>query len=184
MSITEPSTDEAPVLAPAPPRRARWVRWAVVAAVVLALAGVGLRVLGARAGHAPANRALVDAEATSTVLGDVSDGLTRIFSYAPDSTTATEQDAAEVLSGRAASEYRTLFAQVKQRAAAERLTVTTRVVRAGVERLSGGTAQLLVFLDQVIVRKDEPKGTSAAAQLAVTARLDGGHWQIVDIHAR
>jgi Mce-associated membrane protein len=184
VSITEESTGESPAIAAEPDARAAWTRWVVVAAVVLAVAGVGLRVPGARAGHSPANRALVDTEATSVVIGDVSDGLSRIFSYAPDSMATTEQDAAEALTGRAADEYRTLFAQVKQRAATERLTVTTRVVRAGVERLSGRTAQLLVFLDQVIVRKDEPKGTSAAAQLAVTARLDGGHWRIVDIHAR
>jgi Mce-associated membrane protein len=58
------------------------------------------------------------------------------------------------------------------------------VVQAGVTRLSGDTAQLLVFLDQLIVRKDTPAGTSAAAQLSVTARLDSGHWRIIDIHAR
>ena len=37
---------------------------------------------------------------------------------------------------------------------------------------------------QVIVRKDRPKGMSAAAQLSVTARRQGGHWRIVDMHAR
>lgn len=38
--------------------------------------------------------------------------------------------------------------------------------------------------DQVIVCKDQPKGTSAADQLAVCTRLEGGHWRIVDIRAR
>ncbi|MGI5229228.1 hypothetical protein [Actinoallomurus sp. CA-142502] len=171
------------------PRRRRIRRpWAFVLAftLVFALAGAGLQVLSARARHDPAlrDRALVDTEATSVVIGDVSNGLTKIFSYTPDSTATTEQDAAEVLSGTAASEYRTLFAQVKQHAAAERLTVTTHVVRAGVVRLTRDTAQLLVFLDQVIVRKDRPKGMSAAAQLSVTARRQGGHWRIVDMHAR
>src|SRR5262249_47895396 len=145
------------------------------AAVLLAVAGAGLQVLGARTGRAPSNRALVDTQATSEGVGDVSDGLTRVFSYAPGSTATTGQEVAGVLDGSAAREYRTLFAQVKQHAAAERLTVTTRVVRAGVVRLTGRTAQLLVFLDQVIVRRDQPKGTSAAAQLAISARLEGGH---------
>jgi Mce-associated membrane protein len=156
-----------------------------VAAVVLVLAGAVLQVLGWRARHTGGtDRALVDAETTSVVVGDVSNGLSKIFSYAPDSTATTEQAATEVLGGRAASQYRTLFAQVKQRAAAENLTVTTHVVRAGVTRLSGNTAQLLVFLDQDIVRADQPNGTAVAAQLSVTARLDAGHWRIIDIHAR
>lgn len=179
-SVTEEQAAEEQTAA----RPRPWTRRALVAAVLLAVAGAGLQVLAARSGHTPPNRALVDREATSVVTGDVSDGLSRIFSYAPDSTATTEQAAAEVLDGRAASQYRTLFAQVKRHAAEERLTVTTRVVRAGVIRLSGRTAELLVFLDQVIVRKDRPKGTSAAAQLAISARLDGGHWRIVDIHAR
>lgn len=170
--------------------RHRWIRrprvFVLVFTLLFALAGAGLQVLSARARHDPAlgDRALVDTEATSVVIGDVSNGLTKIFSYTPDSTATTEQDAAEVLSGTAATEYRTLFAQVKQHAAAERLTVTTHVVRAGVVRLTRDTAQLLVFLDQVIVRKDRPKGMSAAAQLSVTARRQGGHWRIVDMHAR
>jgi Mce-associated membrane protein len=168
------------------PRRRRWFRRSLLVALVFALAGAGLQVLSARARHDPAlgNRALVDTEATSVVIGDVSNGLSKIFSYAPDSTATTEQDAAEVLGGTAAGQYRTLFAQVKQHAAAERLTVTTRVVRAGVVRLTRDTAQLLVFLDQVIIRKDRPEGMSATAQLSVTARLDGGHWRIVDMRAR
>lgn len=182
MSIAEETTEESSAVAV--DGGASWLRWAVVAALVFAVAGAGLQVLSMHARHDPANRALVDTEATAVVIGDVSNGLSKIFSYAPDSTSTTEQDAAEVLAGKAAGEYRTLFAQVKQLAAAERLTVKTHVVRAGVVRLSGGTAQLLVFLDQIIVRKDKPKGTSAAAQLAVTARLDAGHWRIVDIHAR
>lgn len=182
MSVTdevaeETTTDDTPA------RGRRWSRWALAAAAVLVAAGAVLQVLSARA-HDPANRALVDTEATAVVIGDVSNGLGKVFSYAPDSTATTEQEAAEILSGKAAGEYRLLFAQVKKHAAAEHLTVVTHVVRAGVIRLSGRTAQLLVFLDQVIVRKDKPKGTSAAAQLAISARLEGGHWRIVDIHAR
>jgi Mce-associated membrane protein len=167
-------------------RRPGRFRWLVAAALLFALAGGLLQVMAWRARHTHVNsdRALTDAETTSVVIGDVSNGLSKIFSYAPDSTATTEQAAADVLGGAASSEYRTLFAQVKEHAAAERLTLTTHVVRAGVTHLSGGTAQLLVFLDQDIVRKDTPKGTSAAAQLSVTARLESGHWRIIEIHAR
>ncbi|MDN3357839.1 hypothetical protein [Actinomadura sp. DC4] len=182
---TAETSEDGPVEEDAP-RPGRWFRRAVAVAVLFALAGGVLQVLAhrGRPDRAGDNRALVDTEATSVVIGDVSNGLSKIFSYAPDSTATTEQAAAEILTGSAASEYRTLFAQVKEHAAAEHLTVTTHVVRAGVVRLSGRTAQLLVFLDQIIVRKDKPKGMSAAAQLSVSARLDGGHWRIADIHAR
>jgi Mce-associated membrane protein len=166
-------------------RRRRW-RGAIAIALVFTLAGGVFQVLAWRAGHTrpTENQALTDTDTTSVVIGDVSNGLNKIFSYAPDSTATTEQAAADVLGGTAANEYRTLFAQVKAHAAAEHLTLSTRVVRAGVTHLSGGTAQLLVFLDQRAVRAGRPQGTTSAAQLSVTARLEDGHWRIVDIHAR
>jgi Mce-associated membrane protein len=181
----EPGTDDGSPGAE-PPRKGRpRLRTAVAIALLLALAGGALQVMAWRARHVPAtrNRALVDTETTALVIGDVGNGLSKVFSYAPGSTAATEQAAADVLGGAALTQYRTLFAQVKRRAAAEGLTVTTHVVRAGVTDLSGRTAHVLVFLDQIVVRRDRPQGTPAAAQLSVTAHLDAGHWRIVDIHA-
>jgi Mce-associated membrane protein len=186
-----PSAQEAepvPVLRPrlSWPSWLSWVRRPLVFVVVFAVAGAGLQVLTWQVRHDPAagNRALVDTETTDGVIGEVGNGLSRILSYSPDTTDSTAQAAQEVLGGNASSEYNALFSQVKLRAATEGLTLTTRVVRAGVIRLSGGTAQLLVFLDQIIVRKDKPNGTTVAAQLSVTARFDAGHWRIVEIHAR
>ncbi len=183
----EPGTDDGSAGAEPPARRKGRprLRTAVVIALLLALAGGALQVMAWRARHVPAtrNRALVDTETTALVIGDVGNGLSKVFSYAPGSTAATEQAAADVLGGAALTQYRTLFAQVKRRAGAEGLTVTTHVVRAGVTDLSGRTAHVLVFLDQIVVRKDRPQGTPAAAELSVTARLDAGHWRIIDIHA-
>jgi Mce-associated membrane protein len=161
------------------------LRRAITLALVIAVTGAGLLVLAGRlrAGAPAANRALLDTDATTKVIGDVTDGLTKIFSYAPDDTAATEKAAADVLAGVAAEQYRKLFAQVKQQAPAQRLTLTTRVVRAGVTNLSGGSAHLLVFLDQATARNGRPSGTVAAAQLSVTARLTGGHWRITDLRS-
>jgi Mce-associated membrane protein len=181
------SAEEAePVPVPVLRPRLSWLRRPLVLAVVFAVAGAVLQVLTLQVRQDPAagNRALVDTETTDGVIGEVGNGLSRILSYSPDTTDSTAQAAQEVLGGNASSEYNALFSQVKLRAATENLTLTTRVVRAGVIRLSGGTAQLLVFLDQVIVRKDKPNGTTVAAQLSVTARFDAGHWRIVEIHAR
>ncbi|MFF0585753.1 hypothetical protein ACFYWD_07290 [Streptomyces sp. NPDC003781] len=133
---------------------------------------------------APArNHALTDAEATARVAGDVGDALARIFSYTPDGTAAAERSASTVLDGRAARQYETLFARVRDDLTEQRVTLSTRAVRTGVVELDGDRARLLVFLDQTSHR-DKGKATTAAAQLTVTARLDDDRWRIVDIKAR
>ncbi|GAA2413433.1 hypothetical protein GCM10010191_24000 [Actinomadura vinacea] len=156
---------------------------AVALALALAAAGV-LAFTGARRADAPsANRALLDPQATTKAVGDVSNALVKIFSYEHGDVAATEKAATELLEGKAAQQYRGLFAQVKQQAPAQRLTLTSRVVRAGVSRMTAGTAHLLVFLDQVSTRQGKPAGGTAAAQLAVTAHLRGGQWRIAEIRS-
>jgi Mce-associated membrane protein len=130
------------------------------------------------------NQAVVDTTATNHVIGDVSAGLNRIFSYSYTDTGATRHAAASVLTGRAAGQYATLFGQVQHNAAAQKLKLTSRVVTAGVTRLDGDHAQLLVFLDQSSTRGDSGTTSTAAAQLSITAQLVAGHWKIADIHAR
>ncbi|MFC4910229.1 hypothetical protein [Actinomadura gamaensis] len=163
---------------PAPRRRRPYRTLAV--ALVLVLAGCGL--LAARGsvggGHASANRALLDTDATTKAIGDVSDALTRVFTYGPDDTATAERAAAETLTGRAAADYRRLFSVVKQQAPEQRLALRTRVVRAGLAGLTGRTAHLVVFLDQTATRAGQPAGTPAPAQLAVTAELRDGQWRI------
>ncbi|MEU6040602.1 hypothetical protein ABZ801_34905 [Actinomadura sp. NPDC047616] len=172
--------------APADHRPRRPHRLFVVAAFV-ALAGCGLLALRGPAGAeeaASANRALVDTAATTEVIGDVGNALTRIFSYDPDDTAATERAAADALSGRAAHDYRRLFPQVRRQAPAQRLALRTRVVRAGLVSLTGDTARLLVFLDQAATRAGRPAASPAAAQLSVTAHRHNGQWRITEISSR
>ncbi|MGW2482810.1 hypothetical protein ACWCWQ_23625 [Streptomyces sp. NPDC001571] len=153
--------------------------------VVLLLAGAGLLFQARQLTTTPAtaNRALTDASETTQVIGDVSNTLGKVFSYAAQDTSATEQASKELLSGRAASQYAALFGQLRQRAAEQKLSLTTHVVRAGVTRLTHDRAELLVFLDQR-AQRDSSAPTTAAAQLSVTAQLDAGYWQITDIRAR
>lgn len=159
-------------------RPAHWA-YQLVIALALATAGAGLLVLDEHRGAASGgNRALLDTDATTKVAGDVSNALTRIFSYTPDDTATAERAAAQTLAGEAAADYRRLFAKVRSQAPEQRLALTTRVVRAGVSSLTGDTARLLVFLDQTATRDGRPNGTPAAAQLSVTARLTGGRWRI------
>ncbi|MFE7379238.1 hypothetical protein ACFU9F_02600 [Streptomyces zhihengii] len=169
----------------APPRR-RWRLYAVLATVVALLAAGAVLLFQERqlrGTPAAENRALTDADTTAGVTGDVSNALTEIFSYTPTDTARTRAAAGELLAGRAARQYTGLFAQVEKEAARQKVTLTTHVVRAGVTRLSGDSARLLVFLDQVSERPGKEPAT-APAQLSVTAELHDGRWRITDIASR
>ncbi|MFI1828806.1 hypothetical protein ACH41E_20495 [Streptomyces sp. NPDC020412] len=170
---------------PAPVRRRRLVPALLAAALALAVAATGLLVRAHQLEGAPAtaNRALVDTAATARVTGDVSSAVTRIFSYAPDTTAATRDAARRLLAGKAARQYGELFGQVEKRAAEQQLTLTTHVVRVAVSRLTDTSARLLLFLDQVAERRGKAP-TTAAAQLTVAAELRADRWQIVDITSR
>ncbi|WP_232837879.1 hypothetical protein [Streptomyces atratus] len=161
-------------------------RTAVVLLVVaLVVAGAGFFVRAQQVRDTPAtdNLALSDTEATTRVVGDVSNALGKVFSYGPQDTAGTKESAKQLLGGKALRQYAALFGQVEKQSRDQKLTLTTHVVHAGVSRLSGTGAHLLVFLDQVYERRGKP-ATTAAAQLSVTAELREGHWRIVDIASR
>ncbi|MEW2189027.1 hypothetical protein ACWECC_18140 [Streptomyces microflavus] len=166
-----------------PGRRPRWPRiLGALLTVALLATGGALFAEGQQLRDTPAtaNLALTDAEATTRVTGDVSNALGRIFSYGPDATALAKDAARQVLAGKALQQYAALFGQVEKQAADQKLTLTTHVVRAGVTRLTGSSAHLLVFLDQVYERRGRP-ATTASAQLSVTAELRDGQWRIVEI---
>lgn len=158
---------------------------AALLTVALLAAGAVLLVEARHLRDTPAtdNLALTDTAATTRVVGDVSNALGTVFSYGPRETDATKASAKRYLGGKALQQYAALFGQVEKQARDQDLTLTTHVVRAGVTRLTGTGAHLLVFLDQVYERRGRA-ATTAAAQLSVTAELRGGHWRIVDIAAR
>jgi Mce-associated membrane protein len=131
----------------------------------------------------PHDRAVLDGVATTDVTGDVSTAISRVFSYTPADVDAARRAASQVLTGSAAKQYAQIFGQVRRQAPAQRVTLTTRVVRTGVISLVGDTARLLVFLDQTATRAGRADGTPAAAQLTVTAHRDGGHWLITELRS-
>lgn len=166
------------------PRTRRRLLTGGVAALLLA-AGAWMLAGAYRLTSAPSadNRALTDTERTSQVSGEVSDALAKVFSYTPDRLSTTEQDARQLLDGRAARQYEELFGQLRQQVRKQELTLTTQVVEAGVTRLSQDRAQLLVFLDQTS-RRAGKKPATAAAQLSVTAERQDGDWRIVRLKSR
>ncbi|WP_426402917.1 hypothetical protein ACN9M0_01035 [Streptomyces sp. R-07] len=163
-----------------------WRRVALAAALTaLLLGGSGFFHAAHQLRSTPSarNQALTDAEATTRVSGDVSEGLARVFSYTAADTGAAERSARNVLAGRAARQYVDLLAQVRVNLVEQRITLSTQAVRTAVIELDGDSARLLVFLDQTS-RRDKAAATSAAAQLTVTAKYQGDRWLIVDIEAR
>ncbi|WP_327291434.1 hypothetical protein [Streptomyces sp. NBC_01198] len=163
------------------PRRA--VAVTLIAVLLLAGGGFAYAAQQLKDPGAARNHALTDTEATSRLTGDVSDALSRIFAYTPTDTQSTAQAARDLLEGAAAQQYQQLFTQIRQQVADQQLTLSTRVVRAGVVSLTGDRAHLLVFLDQT-ARRAGATATSAAAQLSVSAHLVGGHWRITDLKAQ
>lgn len=160
----------------------------ILAATAVLLAGLGgwflLRAADLRDDPAAANTALVDTGRTAEVSAAVTTALNRIFSYSYDRTEVTERAAADVLRGDARDTYDKLFAQVRELAPSQKLVLTTQVVSAAVQELGPDTATLLVFLDQSATRADKDTTNAAAAQLSVTARLEGDRWVITGLAPR
>jgi Mce-associated membrane protein len=181
-------TDADAVPEPARPRPA-WLRLPALllaAAVLLTGAGVWftLEARSAAANPAAANLALTDVGATAEVTSAVTIAMNQIFSYSYDRTDVTEKAAAAVLRGNAKDSYDKLFAQVREKAPAQKLVLTSRVSAIAVQDLRNGHATLLVFLDQSAVRADNNATDSAAAQLSVTAECTGGGWVVTELEPR
>lgn len=186
---TEPDPPDEDVDPPEPagffrPRRVA-VALGVLAALLAGFGAWGLVTAGdLRSSGAAQNSALVDTGRTAEVSAAVSSALSQIFSYSYDKTEVTAEAAAAVLRGDALEVYDRLFAEVRDKAPAQKLVLTTRVVHSAVQSLEGDRARLLVFLDQSATRVDTNTTNAAAAQLSVTAKREGGHWVITDMAPR
>lgn len=166
-------------------RRAAGRGWPVALALAICLSAFAVDGWAGRRseGSPAANRALVDKARTAKVVADVSAKIARIFTYTHTDPAATERAARDVLTGRATEDYRKLFGLVKQHAPVMKLSLATKVAKAGlIELTRDGTAVLLVLLDQAATRAGKPTGAPVAAQLIVTARNDHG-WRISDLRA-
>lgn len=148
--------------------------FAAAGAVLLATAPAG-------SGAAAHNEAVVNAQATAQVIGQVDTGLQRVLSYRYTDPAATHAAAAQVLTGDAARQYEVLFKALQQKASSEQLTLTAKIVAAGVETLDGDHAQLLVFLDQSSTRASDGTTSTSAAQLRIAAVRRGGVWRISEL---
>nr|WP_042197451.1 hypothetical protein [Kibdelosporangium sp. MJ126-NF4]CEL22964.1 putative integral membrane protein [Kibdelosporangium sp. MJ126-NF4] len=166
---TEPTEPQEPVAAR--PRTSRFPL--VLLAIAVGLAGVGLWL---RTGQPDDNLAAVTAQ--------VRNSIEQVFSYRYDDTGTTERAAQETLTGEAQGQYAKLFAQIRDHAAEQRITVTSKVVSIGVISLEGDQARLLVFLDQSATRGDTHETSAGAAQLTVSARRADSRWRVSELIPR
>jgi len=196
-SVEEPVGDDELIAASAteaeqpggsPPRPGLLARTSVLVGlavgVVLAIAAAVVAVAGAGAASeeaAAANRAVVDAAATSAVTGQISDGVETVFSFDSKDMAKTERAAQELLTGDAIAQYNTLYGQLKQLAPAQGLTLSTKVKSIAVQTLTGDRADVLVFADQQATRAGADAPSVGGAQLRLLAAQAGGKWRIAGI---
>jgi Mce-associated membrane protein len=187
-----PASGDAPVNpeAPASPdttarSRRRIVIIAVLGAATVVLGSLGIWAVVAahnlNAAANSANNALVDGSATRQVETDITRAVNTIFSYTYADTAPTRAAAQRLLTGQAIRQYDRLFALVQRQAPAQKLVVTTRVARIGVELLIGGHARLLVFANQQDTRAGTAQASYGGAMFAVTAVQKNGTWKIENI---
>lgn len=131
-----------------------------------------------------ANKALVDAAATSQINGQVTDAVEKLFSYNFADTGKTERAAKDLLTGPAVAQYEQLFTTVKQQAPVQKLVLTTTVKASGVTRLEDDRAQVLLFVDQNAVRTDSGQNNIGPAQVSVNVEKSGDQWKISSITLR
>lgn len=153
----------------------------VLVVALLAAGGFGVATYLLYNGASASNGAVVDEAATRKVSDDVSRALQKSFSYDHARPEAAEQDAREVLTGKAIEQYTQLFGQVKQIAPQQQLVLSSAARSIGVTELEDGHARLLAFVDQQGLRGDNDQRRSGTAQLDVSARLVGDTWKVDDI---
>ncbi|HUB41556.1 MAG TPA: hypothetical protein VMA72_22150 [Streptosporangiaceae bacterium] len=184
-AMTEAGVTESPAAGASP-----GPRWRRVLPVALGAATVVLGALGGwaavtahdlRASTASANDALVDVSSTRAVTRDVTSAVNTIFSYSYADTERTKAAAQRLLTGTAIRQYNQLYGLVQQEAPKEKLVVTTRVTRIGVELLTGGRARLLVFANEQDSRAGTKQASYGGAMFAVTAVSEHGRWLIESI---
>ncbi|GLZ30544.1 hypothetical protein Lesp02_27330 [Lentzea sp. NBRC 105346] len=159
------------------PWQPSWVLAGALLVVALLLGGLGFW-FQQQAGKTSFDAALVDANATSEVNGQVREGVEKAFSYNFADVAATEKAANELLTGKAKCQYNAVFGPVKTLAPEQKLVVTVKVVASAVSSLKDDHATVLVFVDQVTTRTTDNQTGGGTAMLRAGAQKADGRWKI------
>ena len=164
--------------------RRGWTSVPVLTMIALALAcAIVATVLLVSAGPSASaatdtNQAVVDRTRTAQVVGQVDTDLEHVLTFDYRNPQATRTAAHQALVGEALQQYDVLFTALQQKAGAQKLVLTAKVISTGVTILDGSRAQLLVFLDQTSTRSSDGSTSTSAAQIRITAVEQGGVWRI------
>ena len=129
-------------------------------------------------GDASGNLAFVDQDDTAAVKDQVATAINAIYSYDSAQLDQSESRALAFITGAYVDQFKKNFATVRQLAPKEKAVLTSTVVETGVESLTQSRATLLVMVNQVGRRGDNPQPLRASVRLSVTADKVDGQWKV------
>lgn len=174
--VVESADDVAAAVdAPAGPRRNRLTLITVAALVVSALLAASVYWFVFRPDR------LTDQQARDEVLDAARNGTVAVLTYSPETVDKDLADAKSQLTGDFLKQY-TDFTQQTVVPAAKNSGVKTEatVTRAAVSQMKPGSAQVLVFVNQVTTSRARPTPALATSSVIVTLVDQGGRWLISD----
>lgn len=120
-----------------------------------------------------------DAAASNVALEAAKNGTVALLSYSPESLDKDFAAAKSHLTGDFLSYYTQFTEQIVTPAAKQKSVKTTAaVVRAAVSELQPESAEVLVFINQTTVSKENPDGSFAASAVKVGLQKIDGAWLI------
>ena len=130
------------------------------------------------------NIAFLNKPATAEVKDQVSKAIEAIYSYDSAQLDQSESRALSFITGSYTDEFKANFATVRQLGPQEKASLVSTVVGAGVESLTESRATLLVMVNQVGHRGDNPQPLRAAVRLNVTAQKVDGQWKVSGVNQK
>ncbi|MEU6699033.1 hypothetical protein [Pseudonocardia sp. NPDC046786] len=127
------------------------------------------------------NTALTDVGATAQVSEQVTEAVTKVYSFDHARLQQAEDDARAVITPEFQPEFDRIFGSVRELAPQQNAVVTATIPKSAVARIDGDDASVYVFVNQVIRREDDagvPQEGAAAARLRVDAQFVDGRWKI------
>ncbi|MET0190765.1 MAG: hypothetical protein ABW212_17320 [Pseudonocardia sediminis] len=149
------------------------------AAIFFAVSFFGMRFTGAAT-----NTALSDVGATAAVSEQIGEAATKVYSFDFARLDQAEADARAGITGPFDQQFDQIFANVRQLAPQQQAVVTATVPKSAVASITGDTATVYLFVNQVITRVDDTGKKvqgGAAARLRVDAQNVDGRWKIAGL---
>ena len=175
-TVVEPDEDEAaPAPVPDRPRRNRLTLFAATALLVSALLAGSVYWFVFRPDR------LTDQQARDEALEAARTGTVAVLTYSPETVDKDLAEAKSRLTGDFLKQYSDFTTQTVVPAAKNAGVKTeATVTRAAMSQMKPGSAQVLVFVNQVTTSRARPTPALATSSVIVTLVKQGGQWLISD----